>query len=67
MDTGDVSQFIITLATDSNALSRLSLELSSKGIPLFELKKNAKTLEEVFLSIISQPMPQELSAKEESK
>lgn len=66
-DIGGVSQFFITLASDSDAISRLSLELSSKGIPLFELRKNAKTLEEVFLSIISQPLQQELSAKEDTK
>jgi ABC-2 type transport system ATP-binding protein len=58
--------FLITLNPDTNVLDRLSLELAAKKIPLLEMKKAAKTLEEVFLSIISEPeVPR--SAKEAAK
>lgn len=64
-DAKGFSQFYITLAPDSNVLDRLSMELAANNIPMYELKKAAKTLEEVFLSIISEPETQDLSAKEE--
>jgi ABC-2 type transport system ATP-binding protein len=51
---GDSASFLITLDPNSGVLDRLSIELAAKRIPLQELKKAAKTLEEVFLSIISE-------------
>lgn len=60
------TQFIITIASDTNVLDRLSMELALQEIPLYELKKAAKTLEEVFLSVISQPDGNAASAKEEA-
>ena len=59
-----ISQLFITLAPDAAVLDRLSAELAKKGIALYELKRTARTLEEVFLSIISQPVAQQNGAKE---
>jgi ABC-2 type transport system ATP-binding protein len=67
-DIGDAdgfAQFFVTIAPDSGALDRLSIELGAKGIPIYGLRKAEKTLEEVFLAIISEPEPQNQSAKEE--
>jgi ABC-2 type transport system ATP-binding protein len=49
------TRFFVTLDPGSGALDRLSTDLASKGLPLYELKKAEKTLEEIFLSIISEP------------
>jgi len=53
-DIPGCAKVFITIASD-DALGRLSAELALRKIPLYELKRDAKTLEEVFLSIISQP------------
>lgn len=65
-DVSGCAKLSITLASDSDVRDRLSLELAAKGIPLCELKKTAKTLEEVFLSIISGSEANSASAKEEA-
>lgn len=52
---GGSAGFLISLEPNSGALDKLSIALSAKNIPLLELKKASKTLEEVFLSIISEP------------
>lgn len=51
------ARFFLMIDPKAGALDRLSIEMSSKGFPLFELKEAEKTLEEVFLSVISQPEP----------
>jgi ABC-2 type transport system ATP-binding protein len=63
-DTNGFAQLFITIAPDSGVLERLSKELAAKDIPLYELKKAAKTLEEVFLSVISEPEAQDPATKE---
>ena len=65
-DTNGFAHLFITLAPDSGALDLLSTALAAKNIPLYELKKAEKTLEEVFLSIISAPEAQVMPAKEEA-
>lgn len=63
-DEGGNMNFLITLDPNSDVLDRLSIELAAKKIPLQELKKATKTLEEVFLSIISETEAQRPSARE---
>ncbi len=62
MDDG-LSAFVITIDPISGGLDRLSMGLSSHSIPIYELKKAEKTLEEIFLTIISAP-EHALSSKE---
>lgn len=61
---GESSNYFIAVEPGSQALDRLSIELAAKKIPVQELKKASKSLEEVFLSIISEPEVQRSSAKE---
>jgi len=61
-----VSQLYVTITPDGGTLDRLASALAAAGIPLYELKRTTKTLEEVFLSIISNPVPQSLPAQEEA-
>lgn len=61
-----IVRFQIAIAPESDALDRLGAALGAAGIPLYELKRAAKTLEEVFLSIISEPEGQSAPAGEEA-
>ena len=65
-DEAGVIRFIITLLPDFGAIETIVAALTQKGIPICEVKRSAKTLEEVFLSIISQPEAQHVSVKEAS-
>ena len=65
-DEAGVTRFIVTLLPDSGAVEQVVAELTHKGIAICEIKRSAKSLEEVFLSIISQPDVQRVSAKEAS-
>jgi len=65
-DEAGVTRFIITLLPDSGAVEQVVAALAQKGIPICEIKRSAMSLEEVFLSIISQPDVQHVSAKEAS-
>jgi ABC-2 type transport system ATP-binding protein len=56
------TQLCIALAPESNVLDRLSVELAARNIALYELKQAKKTLEEVFLAIISEKMPEKEEA-----
>ena len=47
------ARFFLTMDPESDAIGRLSLELAAQGFALIELKKAERTLEEVFLSVIS--------------
>lgn len=49
------AQFFVSVEPGSDAIDRLSLELAAKGFALHELRKAERTLEEVFLSVISGP------------
>ena len=62
-----VSRFLVSILPESNAVDRIAVELTKKGIALCELRKSAKTLEDVFLSIISQPDVRNISREEAGK
>lgn len=65
-DNNDALQLFINISPDSDVLERLSMELASKGIPLYELKKATKTLEEAFLTIVSEYEAPKMPVKEEA-
>jgi ABC-2 type transport system ATP-binding protein len=61
-----VSRFYVTISSEAGALDRFAKELCAQEIPLYELKQTTKTLEEVFLSIISSPVSQSVPAQEDA-